>query len=280
MQHVKRWFRKWNLDLTKEEVIAAVNKNKSDPSKYTPSPFDGPYAPEDSEDFNGKTVIFRGEGKVYQFRVEDTNTTWFSCDGSEEEKCFCKIRTMEKEMYVFNMIVPSYETARQVTLIADTVNGAATVVDAHIGTPNCTRDVDREFIFGRIDGDYAEEAPLHHFTDEMTGKAIIWDYGAGFTQVKHIYNSNLFYTYSMNTEAGPWMATNPADYVKVRDNVYIFSFVEERQPGLQMLLLINLETMHDIGCCFGVDENRGMSSGCVGGHGTFADICTVYDLKI
>ncbi|MBR7076071.1 MAG: MoaF N-terminal domain-containing protein, partial [Lachnospiraceae bacterium] len=244
MEHVKRWFRKWNLDLTKEEVISAINLTKNDPSKYTPSPFDGPYAPEDSADFNGKTIVFKGEGREYIFRVEDTNTTWFSNDGSKEEKCFCQIRTMEGELYFLNLTVPSYETARQVSLIADTVSGAATVVDAHVGTANCTRDVDREFIFGRLEGDYAG-GPLHAYTSELAGKAIIWDYGAGFTQVKHIYNSNLFYTYSMDTADGPWMATNPADYIKVRDHFYIFSFVEERQPGLQMLLLINLDTLHD-----------------------------------
>ena len=186
---------------------------------------------------------------------------------------------MEGELYFLNLTVPSYETARQVSLIADTVSGAATVVDAHIGTANCTRDVDREFLFGRLEGDYAG-GPLHAYTNELVGKAIIWDYGAGFTQVKHIYNSNLFYTYSMDTADGPWMATNPADYIKVRDHIYIFSFVEERQPGLQMLLLINLDTLHDIGCFFGVNEMRGMSSGCVGGHGTLADTNTLYDLKL
>ena len=132
---------------------------------------------------------------------------------------------------------------------------------------------------GRLEGDYAG-GPLHAYTSELVGKAIIWDYGAGFTQVKHIYNSNLFYTYSMDTADGPWMATNPADYIKVRDHFYIFSFVEERQPGLQMLLLINLDTLHDIGCVFGVNEMRGMSSGCVGGHGTLADTNTLYDLKL
>ena len=49
---------------------------------------------------------------------------------------------------------------------------------------------------------------------------------------------------------------------------------------MQMLLLINFETMHDIGSCFGVNETRGMSSGSVGGHGTLADSFTLYDLKV
>ena len=84
----------------------------------------------------------------------------------------------------------------------------------------------------------------------------------------------------MDTADGPWMATNPADYVKVRENMYIFSFVEERQPGLQMLLLIDMEKLHDIGSWFGVNEVRGMSSGCVGGRGYLADMTTLYDLKI
>lgn len=263
--------------MTKEEVIACININKNDPAVYTKSAFDGPYAPQDSDAFNGRTLVFRGEDKVYSFRMEDTNEVWFSENCGPEEKCYGKLRTMDSEVYLLNLTVPSFETARQVTLIADTVNGCATVCDAHIGTENCTRDVDREFIFGRIDGEYSKDAPLHSFTDELVGNAILWDYGPNFTRVKHIYISNLFYSYSMDTDDGPWMATNPADYVKVRDGLYIFSFVEERQPGVQMLLLIDTEKLHDIGCIFGVSEN-GMSSGCVGGRGEKMGLCSFYGL--
>ena len=52
-----------------------------------------------------------------------------------------------------------------------------------------------------------------------------------------------------------WVASNPADYVKINDHMYIFSFVEERQAGTQGFFLINMELLHDVGSFFGVQAH-------------------------
>ena len=66
------------------------------------------------------------------------------------------------------------------------------------------------------------------------------------------------------------MASNPADYVKIRDGLYLFSFIEERQLGIQAIFLIDLKEVRDIGCFYGVGSGR-LSSACVGVKGTLAD---------
>ena len=273
MKYKPRWYRKFLIDVDKEVVREAVAKYANDPEKYSHSPLQGPYLPEDSQDLNGKKLVFRGEGRVVCFEVGGLNEMYFSENGGEVKKCYCNIKTMDNEIYFINQLIPGYEFARQITLIADMKTGSATICDAHFGTPNSNVDVDREFIFGKLDGDF-EEGPMHEFTNELVGTAVEWNYGK--LTIKHMYTSNLYYTYSHPGGAnGAWMATNPADYVKVRDNIYIFSFVEERQHGLQGLFLIDLNQMHDVGSFFGVSPDH-LSSNCIGAKGTLAELTTIF----
>ena len=153
----------------------------------------GPYLPEDSEALCGKTLVFRGEGRVFTFAFGALHELRFSEDGGEEKSCYCNVKTMDGEIFLVNQLIPGYAASRQVTLIADMVSGSATVCDAHVGTEHSNIDVGREFIFGKLDGDFAG-GPLHCFTDELVGKAVDWDYGR--IVIKHMYTSNLYYTYS------------------------------------------------------------------------------------
>jgi hypothetical protein len=273
MESKSRWYRKWNLDISKEEVKAVVAAN-SVPEKYSKTSLAGPYTPPDSADLNGKTLTFRGEGRVFGFEIISQNELRFSEAGEAPKACFCNIKTMDNEIYFVNHLVPGAECSRQITLIADMKTGCATVCDAHIGTAYSNIDVDREFIFGKLDGDY-EGGDMHHFTTELVGKAVVWDYGTGIIEIKHIYHSNLFYSYCANTKQGAWMATNPADYIKIKDNMFVFSFVEERQFGLQALFLIDFDKLHDVGSFYGVGSDH-ITSACVGAIGKTADTNTIF----
>ena len=64
---MKRWYRKFDLDVPVEEVKAAVAKT-TNPEKYAKGgPLVGPYTPEDSNDLTGKVLTFRGEAGVFVF---------------------------------------------------------------------------------------------------------------------------------------------------------------------------------------------------------------------
>lgn len=278
MKSLKRWYRKWDLDVTQEAVKEAVAKYATQDQfeKYSKSFYTGPNTPADTESLNGKTIVFRGEDLVLQVDVATGNDLYFT--DAQCSRVFCKgnVKTLDEEVFFLNFLVPGYELGRQITLVADMKTGYATVCDAHFGTPYSNTDVGREFFFGKLDGNYPEKGEMHHFTNEMVGKAVIWDYAVGPIELKHIYSSNLYYSYSMKTENGAWMSTNPADYIKVRDNYYIFSFVEERQPGLQALFLMDFSKMHDVGSFFGVGKDH-VSSACVGAIGKFADFNTIFE---
>lgn len=273
MQNGKRWYRFFKLDGTREDVERTVAES-CDPAKYTKSSFGGQYTPEDRDDFVGKTLVFRGEERVFEFAFEAINDLMFSENGGEKKKCYCNVKSLDGEVYFVNFLVPGYATSRQITLVTDTKTGYSTVCDAHVGTENTAIDVGREFIFGRMDGDFAEGTP-HGFTNELVGTAIEWTYGPKVMPIKHMYISNLYYTYGAAAPGGAWLATNPADYVKVRDRLYIFSFVEERQGGLQALFLIDLDRMHDVGCFYSAGSGH-LISACVGATGKLASTNTIF----
>jgi Molybdenum cofactor biosynthesis protein F. len=272
MRNKKRYYRKFDLDVSREEVERIV-REYSDPEQYSHSVLAGPYTPPDVDTLVGLTLAFRGEEKDYDFRFTGLNEVWFKEAGAEEKRCFVNVKTLDGEVFFVNFLVPGYATSRQITLVPDLKTGCATVVDAHIGTEHSNIDVDRDFYFGRLEGDYAG-GEAHGFTTELVGKSIIWEYSPKIIKIKHIYNCDIYYTYKNLTEFGTWMACNPADYVKIRDGLFLFSFVEERQVGVQAIFLIDLGRMHDIGCFYGVSSGH-LTSACIGAVGEMADPNTI-----
>lgn len=272
---IGRWYRKFNLDVDKETVKNAVAMT-TDPEKYTKISLAGPYTPEDVTDLNGKIFKFKGEGREFTFDFgKEPHDVFFKEDDEEAVNCYCNVKSLDHEVFFVNFLVPGNEFARQITLVPDMTTGYATIVDAHFGTENSNIDVSREFIFGRLEGNF-KDGEGHGFTNELVGKAIEWDYGPHIMNIRHMYTSNLYYTYGAMAPKGAWMATNPADYVKIRDNIFLFSFVEERQAGLQGLFLIDLDKVHDIGSFFGVSADH-VSSACVGAKGTLSDITFIFE---
>ncbi|MCF0142242.1 MAG: MoaF N-terminal domain-containing protein [Parasporobacterium sp.] len=275
MKNKHRWYRKFVLDVDKETVKAAVANSMGHPEQYSVSSLTGPYVPDDTDALNGKTLVFKGEDKTFTFNIAGPHDLKFSENGGEEISCWSNVKTMDNEVFLVNFLVPGYEFSRQITLIADMKSGCATVDDAHFGTENSNIDVDNDFIFGRLEsasGNF-EGGELHGFTNDLVGTAIEWDYGK--LKVKHMYTSNVYYTYANSSKNGEWMATNPADYVKIRDNIFLFVFVEERQHGLQGLFLIDTDKCHDIGVFYGVSGDHIMSS-CIGAIGTPSEITHIF----
>ena len=126
-----------------------------------------------------------------------------------------------------------------------------------IGVPAAAREVSRTWHFGLIEG-YADPGYRHAHTTELVGKAVFWTYyEKEQVRVKHIYSAPLYYSYTMLDPAtgNCWMASNPADYVKITDDVFIFSFVEERQGGTQGFFVINTKELHDVGSFFGLQPH-------------------------
>ncbi len=143
------------------------------------------------------------------------------------------------------------------SLVIDLESGLVTLCRAQIGVPAAAREVTRTWHFGLIEG-YEDPGRRHAHTTELVGKAVFWTYyEKEQVRVKHIYSAPMYYSYTMLDPAtgNCWMASNPADYVKITDDVFIFSFVEERQAGTQGFFVINTKKLHDVGSFFGLQPH-------------------------
>ena len=267
----KRMERRWSV-LTKQEVQNLADM--STPERYTNMMgwLKGEYAPENTGDLAGKHIklLFEDEAILYEF-TDRNHLRWHEGDTWHEDYYEAVKAPEEEGMYFLEHYVKGSVPPAARTLILDFNTGLVTVVRASIGVPASPIEVTRTFSFGIMAG-YEDHDVRHHFTEDLVGTAITWTYtenapGSATGYIKHIYSSPVYYSYAMENRDGEfWMAANPADYVKINDHMYVFSFIEERQTGSQGVFLINMNTLHDVGSFFSISV-YGLQCGVTGAVG-------------
>lgn len=128
--------------------------------------------------------------------------------------------------------------------------------------------VTRTVRFGAIrDGDKPLPENRHHFTDELVGRKIEWTYNPDF-HIIHVYLTPDSYCFALNPEMrrrteearqeqdrGPMRPVRePSIYIKLRDNLFLFSWIEENGgSGTEGLIVANTDSLTDVGCFFGLN---------------------------
>lgn len=100
----------------------------------------------------------------------------------------------------------------------------------------------REIYFGEIEGkDHPGGSARHRYTTDLVGRAIHWEMPAftGKPPIKHIYLSPKYYGIFMTRDDTCFMSADPAEYIRIRDDLYLVTVVEERRSGIQLSFLIN-----------------------------------------
>lgn len=259
---LQRMQRRWsNFTAADVQLIA----DRTTVEQYTSGGFaKADFKPDYTDALAGKKLeIAFADGLHYTFDFKDAHQLFWSCDAAANQN-------ESSEAYYEALLVPGAPhivfvqqyvqgsappTAH--SLVIDTETGLVTLCLATIGVPAAAREVSRTWHFGLIEG-YADPGYRHAHTTELVGKAVFWTYyEKEQVRVKHIYSAPLYYSYTMLDPAtgNCWMASNPADYVKITDDVFIFSFVEERQGGTQGFFVINTKELHDVGSFFGLQPH-------------------------
>lgn len=149
-------------------------------------------------------------------------------------------------------------------LVLDLTSGYCTVVAAQLGqVPENPREVTRTIYFGEIASQpHPAEAEKHRYTTDLVGRAICWEMPA-FTKkppIKHIYLSPKYYGIFMTRGDACFMSADPAEYIRIRQGLYLVTVVEERRSGIQLSFLINTDLVEDVvghfGISMGNEENE------------------------
>ncbi len=263
-----RMQRRWS-HLTQQDVQRIADATP--PEKYRHGEWgSGPYMPEYSGDLVGrKFVMDFSDGLKAEYEFTDTQELKWTF-GNEVHTDYCDVHTITPNLYFINHYVVGSNPPEAHQLVVDLDNGLVTMNVAKMNHPIEPHDIVRVFHFGFITNQgYEDPGYRHDFTTDLVGRAIYWTYKEGMPRIKHMYITPFFYTVT-GVRNPDWAATNPADYVKIRDGVYIFSFLEWRQNGAQGFFLMDLYQMHDVGCFYGL-EPEGIVCYSVGAKGEWAD---------
>jgi hypothetical protein len=150
-------------------------------------------------------------------------------------------------------------------LALDFKNGCATCIQMTLGSKYDIHDVTPTYHFGIFESEGVKPYRIfrHGFTTELLGRALAWHYGDDLNSI-HIYNAPHSYSWTiiMNAEygspsnrAGGYVWSSPCEYIKLRDDVYIMSFVEQKWDGLIDIFCMNLRIMRDVGFEFEISHD-------------------------
>ena len=219
------------------------------------------------------TLRFDGDGPVWQYEVDATDTLRWRAEGETgwHTELYRAFEPAE-DVILFSHIHTGSRPSRCVTFAADFSQGLVTCVDAHIGNGRTTWEVGNCVHFGVIEG--AGVTPpsgkRHAFTTELVGKSFAWSYSDIMSSI-HVYSSPNSYSWTifLPNNAGGMMWSSPCFYVKLREDAFLFCWVEETCNGNQGLMVFNPRIMHDGGFFFGVSEH-GLSLTTLGAVARFA----------
>ena len=254
---MERMERRWS-EFTREDIQKIADTTL--PEKYSDNWLaKGEYTPP-LANLGGKEIkiyLEKDQCIIYKFAGID-QLSWTECNIEESDVTFSKEYYEARqvpdsgEIYMIQYYCHGSVPPTAYTVVVDFQTGLVTVCKAQFCLGYNPREVTRTFRFGILDG-YEDTGKRHEFTTDLVGKSILWTYHEKENvRIRHIYTAPLYYTYIMKQGEKRWVASNPADYIKINDHMYIFTFVEERQAGTQGFFLINTETLHDVGSFFGV----------------------------
>ncbi|MDR1405994.1 MAG: hypothetical protein LBI89_02165, partial [Prevotellaceae bacterium] len=139
----------------------------------------------------------------------------------------------------------------------DLKNGLVTCIRSTFDDAENPRVPRQQWRFGVVKaGGVTPAKHRHQFTDELLGHSYTWEYSDEVAS-QHYYTSTESFSFAIfqNSEVGV-MGSFPCKYVKIRDGVYLMSWIEMRSQGIQGILLFNTKTMHDCGTCHGMTHDQ------------------------
>ncbi|MDR3310144.1 MAG: molybdenum cofactor biosynthesis F family protein [Oscillospiraceae bacterium] len=184
-----------------------------------------------------------------------------------EEKYVCF--EPAKDIYFFSHMVTGDAQHSNVTHAVDYSTGLTTCVWARVGSWTSEWEISATALFGYAEGEGIAPYPFskrHGFTTDLVGHSYAWAYSDSMSSI-HVYSSPISSSWTIfqddNSGGASW--SSPCFFVKLRDDAYLFEWVEENCNGSQGLVCFNPQIMHDGGFFFGAGH-AGLSLNITGAY--------------
>lgn len=231
------------------------------------------------------TLRFDDGGPVWEYDVTSISSLRWRCEGESawHEEQYEAFEPAENLIFFshYHTGDPRY---RCVANAVDFRNGLVTCIDGVLGNGRTEWEVGHKALFGIVEAE-GVTAPLvrrHEITKELTGKSFSWTYSDTMTSI-HVYSSPESYSWTifLPNGSGGMMWSSPCIYVKLRDDAYLMSWVEETCNGMQGTFVFNPNIMHDAGFFYGIGDGglKLTSFGAYARHCGDFDILKYFDQK-
>lgn len=215
--------------------------------------------------FAGKEAIFVFDDFEIKYKFKDETTlNWFLPGiggGWQEEYYECYESNAKNLFFMFHeKIKDAPPLARAFAIDMD--NRQVTLLSCTNGIEGYTPlDVEIKAYFGYIDFGDGATPPLgrHCYSTEMVRKAVMWR--VNNWNLIHYYTSKHFFTNQVMIGQDGLIASEPARHIKLRDNVFLFHWVEMTGPGGMGTDIMDFNSYTGIGMFYGVGSGTRVCTG-------------------
>jgi uncharacterized pyridoxamine 5'-phosphate oxidase family protein len=241
-------------------------------------------------------------GYDYEMKFIDRNTLSYGLIDGEKNEYRYECLKVDDTTYFINFEMSGASPRTGMSFVLDLEQSLTTCVIVREGlNPRLPKLPSTEIVFGALRKEDNTVPKIRHgYTSDMVGTAILWHYAT--FDIIHLYSSERYYRGVLPREAIERMSAGipdvpgqtgdapvrffeePSDYVKIKDGVYLFSFVESDMAraglnGNAMCFLMNLNRMYDVGRSFGYNADGERENYMFGAYGEYVEPDPTIDRK-
>ena len=236
------------------------------------------------EGLAGKSLkIVLDKGQVLEYKFTKDKATF-----KEGKNASVTAPYSAKELHgvvLFTHMIP--DSVRGYGIVYDTKTSLVTAFELWFcGFDKDKREVWRDFKFGYVDTGKKAPEKRHALTNRVEGKGTYWKNDNG-VEMLYFFPSVVWSSFvELSDPLGGITITAPSDYIKINDEIYIYSRVEQEYSGTYTLEVIDLFNVKHIGMRLGFDKSDALDyqmyygEGEVTGQSTNLEPLTDYGTEI
>ena len=203
------------------------------------------------------TLRYDNGGPAIRHRFIDDHKLVWNEEGGEEHEEYYEALQIDRQVFLLAYLRRGSRPATSFTCVLDLEMNLTTLILSSMGTKFAARDVEQRIWHGVIDrGVPVPMGWRHHATRDLVGRSMGWSYRDNMAS-QHIFGSPYSIAWVILTGPGNGLlGCAPCKYFKINDHMYLYSWVETQGSGQQGVVLMNLQTMHDVGTFYGIHHGQ------------------------
>ena len=207
-----------------------------------------------SDVFAGKKLrIVTDNGPALTYAFSGTSRLSVSENGGGAAQAGYGALTLDSVVF-FSHMIPG--TQRGYAVVIDQATNLATVFELWFGGYKDNREIQREIYYGYVEQP-GQKAPgkRHALTNRVQGHGYYWKQDTGVETLEFYPSVMYSHFVELSRLGGELGFCAPSDYVKVSDDLYIYSRIECELSGTFTLYLMDLNRAEQIGMRLGFDAD-------------------------